>query len=450
MTDYTQYFDREEISAKIKNLLLDFDKKQNDIDYKKGIYIYGSPGSGKTSFVTKLLKQMDYDIIHYDAGYVRNKSLIDTITCNRIASQNVLQMMAKKKKRIVIVMDEIDGMNNGDKGGIVALTKLIRPKKTKRQKIENKTMNPIICIGGYTIDKKIRELMNVCNVFELPIPTKIQLNNLMSNVLPNYQDFELEIIDNAITYINGDLRKLDFVLEYAIKKPERMNKLKHLFENKLYNEDAKKITRQLLNTHCSIDKHSTIMNETERTIVSLLWHENVIDMLEEKHKLKSLPLYLKLLDNICYADYIDRVTFQSQIWQFNEMSSLMKTFYNNKIYHETFPENDNKYQPNDVRFTKVLTKYSTEYNNMLFLSNLCETLSLDKKDLMCMFGELRLFLDVPNIFKNDVLLQIESLMEDYEISKLEIRRIYRYLDKNEKKELQYCHNNDEEDVEEYI
>ena len=49
---------------------------------------------------------------------------------------------------------------------------------------------------------------------------------------------------------------------------------------------------------------------------------------------KTYPLYMKLLDNICYSDYIDRITFQKQIWQFNEMSSLIKTFYNNKIYHE--------------------------------------------------------------------------------------------------------------------
>lgn len=30
-------------------------------------------------------------------------------------------------------MDEIDGMNNGDKGGINTLIKLIRPKKTKNK-----------------------------------------------------------------------------------------------------------------------------------------------------------------------------------------------------------------------------------------------------------------------------------------------------------------------------
>lgn len=434
MENYSQYFDRIEVATKIKHLLLDFDEKQNRMDYKKGIYIYGGPGSGKTTFVTQLLKEMDYDIIHYDAGYVRNKSLIDTITCDRIASQNVLQMMERKKKRIVIVMDEIDGMNNGDKGGIMALIKLIRQKKTKRQKLENKTMNPIICIGGYNTDKKIRELMNVCNVFELPTPSSVQLHKLLEHKLPNYSKFEPSVIQNVIQYIDGDLRKLDFVMDYAIKKPEKMNKLKCLFEKKSYNEDAKKITHYLLNNACSIDTHSLIMNETERTIVSLLWHENVIDMLESKNKARSLPLYLELLDNICYADYIDRITFQSQIWQFNEMSSLMKTFHNNQIYHDAFPENNNQYEPNEVRFTKVLTKYSTEYNNMLFLYNLCETLSLDKKDLLCMFEELRMFKNVPNIYKNDSLLQIEKWFEDYEISKLEIRRIYRYLDKNEKKD----------------
>jgi len=97
---------------------------------------------------------LDYDIINYDAGDVRNKALIDNIASNNISNRNVLHMMTKKVKRIAIVMDEIDGMNNGDKGGITALIKIIRQKKTKKQRLENMTMNPIICIGNYYIDKK--------------------------------------------------------------------------------------------------------------------------------------------------------------------------------------------------------------------------------------------------------------------------------------------------------
>ena len=64
-------------------------------------------------------------------------------------------------------MDEIDGMNSGDKGGINSLIKLIRPKKTKKQKKEKSTMTPIICIGNQHIDKKIKEIMKVCLTYRI-------------------------------------------------------------------------------------------------------------------------------------------------------------------------------------------------------------------------------------------------------------------------------------------
>ena len=105
------------------------------------------------------------------------------------------------------------------------------------------------------------------------------------------------------------------------------------------------------------------MNETDRTSVGLLFHENIIDVLEQFPKNNTIPFYKDILNNICFSDYIDRITFQKQIWIFNEMSSLTKTFYNNYLYHEKFGNKKIDYNPKNVRFTKVLTKYSTEYNN---------------------------------------------------------------------------------------
>ena len=96
---------------------------QNNITTKKGIYIYGEPGSGKTTFVTNILKDLNYDIVKYDAGDIRNKAVIDAITEHNMSDINIMSLFNKKPKRIVIIMDEIDGMNNGDKGGINALIK---------------------------------------------------------------------------------------------------------------------------------------------------------------------------------------------------------------------------------------------------------------------------------------------------------------------------------------
>ena len=412
---------REEDANKIKDILKNFELNKHNLATKKGIYIYGDPGSGKSSFVINILKELDYDIIKYDAGDIRNKSIIDTITKHNMSDKNIMSLFHKKVKRLAIVMDEIDGMNNGDKGGINALIKIIRPKKTKKQRLEEITLNPIICIGNYHIDKKIKELMKVCNVIELKSPTKVQMSNLIDILLPLIDE---NIKASIITFIQGDLRKLNTVYDLYKNKQSilNINIIKNIFLMKSYNDDTRKITKKLINHNYSIDEHLTIMNETDRTIVGLLWHENIIDVIGKNKKEDSIPFYLKILDNMCFADYIDRITFQKQIWQFNEMSSLIKTFKNNAIYHETINNKKIKFNPTEVRFTKVLTKYSTEYNNSIFIQNLCQQLGMDKKDL---FG---FFFDIKNKYDPDTT-EMNMLFENYEISKLDINRIYRYLEK---------------------
>jgi len=145
-----------------------------------------------------------------------------------------------------------------------------------------------------------------------------------------------------------------------------------------------------------------------------------------------------MLDNVCFADYIDRITFQKQIWQFNEMSSLIKTLKNNKLYHETFDKKP-KFNPSEVRFTKVLTKYSTEYNNSTFIQNLCQQLGMDKKDALSFFLHIKQKYDET---------ELVALFENYDISKLDINRIYRYLEKYTKEDAESMSDAEIEEYEE--
>jgi len=409
---------REQQEKEIKNILKEFESNKNNLLFKKGIYVYGHPGTGKTTFVANILKDLNYDIIKYDAGDIRNTSVIEHITKHNMSDKNIMSLFNKNIKKIAIIMDEIDGMNNGDKGGINSLIKLIRPKRTKKQKLEEFTMNPIICIGNYRIDKKIKELMKVCNTVELKTPNSLEVSNIINKLMPSVDG---EIKTKLIHYIQGDLRKLNNMYHFNKNKPELFTcqNLENIFQIKSYNDDTKKITNKLINKHFPLSEHNNIINETDRTSVGLLWHENIIDAIEKLDKKQSVPFYISQLENICFADYIDRITFQKQIWQFNEMSSLIKTFKNNKLYHETF-KNKNKYNQTEVRFTKVLTKYSTEYNNSLFIQKLCQKLGMDKKDLIGFFIELS---------NNHENVEIINILENYEISKLDINRIYRYIEK---------------------
>jgi dephospho-CoA kinase len=374
---------------------------KQDETQKRGVYIHGPPGCGKTTFATSILKKLDYDIITYMASDSRNKNIVESINVSNMSDTNIMSIFCKKKKKLVILMDEIECMNNGDKGGINSLIKLIRPKKTKKQKLEQMTHVPIICIGNTTYDKKMKELMKCCFVIELKLPTLVQMNRLMIVASPSYAHLSSEI---------KDLKKV-----FQLVKAEKIN-FKGDIQSMLYSpvhEDSRQITKRLLNTPVSFHEHVYI-NDTERTIISMLWHENVIDIIQKMKK--KIPLYYTLLNEICFADYLDRIMFQKQLWGFNEMSFLLKTFYMNYLFHQEMPAS----KVSDIRFTKILTKYSTEYNNSGFIQKMCTELCMDKKDL---------FFYMQSLKPANTDLQIAQLFENTEITLLDIQRIYRYINK---------------------
>ena len=387
------------------------------IDVQKGIYVYGPPGSGKTRLIKHILKLLNYDMVYYSASDIRNKTVIDSITKYNMANVNVLSMFEKKKKKIAIVMDEIDGMNSGDKGGITGLIKLIRPKKTKKQKQEAYTFNPVICIGHHHFDKKIKDLMKVCHVFEVTAPSVPQINLLIDRFMPG-----LDHRSRYINYFQGDLFKFRSLFDLYAKKGGRVeyNSVKALLNQKSYNEDIKNTTKYIINNDTCISDHNHLVNETDRTIVALLWHENIIDMFGKFPHKEVVDFYISVLENMCFADFIDRITFQKQIWQFNEMSSLIKTMRNNSLYREFNAKKIPYTATTDVRFTKVLTKYSTEFNNYQFLYSLTQKLMMDKKDVLGFFTRLR-----ASGSDADML----GLVEELDIVPLDVNRMYRILDR---------------------
>lgn len=411
MIDYNDILNRNELKNKIINDVHNFESNKNDNKYKRGFYIYGNNGIGKSTFVKNILEELDYDIIQFNASNMRNKTIIENISCNNISNSSIISMFKQKKQKIAIVMDEIDGMNNGDKGGINSLITLIRNKKTKRQQEEPQSPNLIFCISTNEIDKKIGELMKVCNIYHINNPTDEQIKKLIH--------YKFKNIDNDIIFnlLQNDLRKLDSIYNIYLKNKNLLISpyFNKFISNKSIVENAKTVVSTLYNNNICFSKHSTIMNENDRTIVGLLWHENLSDLIDNNKPSIKLSFYQKILNNICFSDYIDRIIFQKQIWQLNELSCCIKIFYNNFILHDNNVCNIKRV--NDVRFTKVLTKYSTEFNNYTFFQKIVYKFQVDKKDIIKLFF----------YSKNSSVIE-KKITECYEISELEINRIYRYIE----------------------
>lgn len=393
---------RKEEERQFSTFLSEFNKL--DDKSKKCVYIYGPSGCGKTTFATNLLKKLGYDIIYYDAVDTRNKGIVDTLNISNMPDRNILSSFLKTQTKLAILMDEVECMNNGDKGGINSLIKLIRPKKTKRQQSEHITHVPIICIGNASQDKKIKELMKYSLYIELKLPTPHQTKVLIDTLVPAYSHVAPQV---------HDLKKIYQLVQLA------RNKFNGDVQTMLYtnvHEDTKCLTKRIMNSRNCFHYHTSI-NDTDRTILALLWHENIIDVLQKMPQSTHIVLYTMLLKEICFADYIDRITFQRQLWLFNEMSFLLKMFYTNYIFQTV---NQEKYKVSDVRFTKILTKYSTEYNNTSFIQKMCSELSMDKRDLFSYMQLLKTTHTEP---------QIAQLFEHTEITLLDVQRFYRYINK---------------------
>tara|TARA_Y100000739_G_C20603104_1_gene463964 strand:+ start:232 stop:1482 length:1251 start_codon:yes stop_codon:yes gene_type:complete len=393
---------RETIGNEILTILDDI-IKSDEITMKRCIFLHGEPGVGKTNFIKSLLQEK-YDLIYFDGSDPRTKTSIENLADHNIAKYNVSNLLNGIKKQIVVVMDDIESMNSGDKGGINALAKLIRPKKTKRQKKELRTINPIICISTNNIDKKIKEIMKVCHVIHLPTPTPNEMKNV-------YEKMHGDVNKNIdFTGFDGDLRSL---------------KLNNKRDNKVTTHDVKQIVYNLLKEKCDFGDHDILINDTHRTIVGLIYHENLATIINKVgYNINNTLMYKKILENICYADYLDRITFQKQIWQFNEISSLIKTMKTNHILHNTVKEPSKYIKATDINFTKILTKYSTEYNNNYFFQQLSFKLLTSYDELLLFFKSIRNNIE-----------EYYELMTIYDITEIDIARIYKYIDNIENYEI---------------
>lgn len=279
---------------------------ENYLSDNKDIYIIGCSGIGKTKMVKSYLNG------NYHLNYLSIQNISNMNDIYKYTNDSILNIMNKTKKQNIVVIDDIDILNNNEKKILNELIKQIKLYKKK----ETKTFK-FIFIGINQYDKKVKELMKLCNVIHL------KDNN----------EYEKNIQLNIKNVIEQKIKINSFI-------------------------------------------------ENEKATQCLMFHENIINHLKKE----DMHFYLQFLNNYCNGDYYDRVSFQKQLWIYNEMTYYLKMIHNYYLYIHSNVQI--KTQKEEYRFTKVLTKYSNEYNNQKFVIDLCNRLNISRKQLFTMKYEL--------------------------------------------------------------
>jgi replication factor C subunit 1 len=120
----------------------------------RGALVTGPPGIGKTPAVGLIVRGCGYEMIEFNASDERSATAVRKYF-------NEAKRSGCCGKRRVIVMDEVDGMSSGDRGGIGELAKVIAV-----------CAFPIICIANERGTPRLRPLASCCLDIRFARPTK--------------------------------------------------------------------------------------------------------------------------------------------------------------------------------------------------------------------------------------------------------------------------------------
>lgn len=172
---------------------------------ERAIIVSGPPGIGKTTAAHLAAKLEGYDVLESNASDTRSKRLVEAGVSDVMNNTSLLGYFAADgktvdaaKKKIVLIMDEVDGMSAGDRGGIAALAKFCK-----------KTEIPLILICNERKLPKMKPFDHVAFDIRFNRPTVDQIRSRIMTIC-HREGLKLPppVVDALIEGTNKDIRQI--------------------------------------------------------------------------------------------------------------------------------------------------------------------------------------------------------------------------------------------------
>jgi replication factor C subunit 1 len=293
----------------------------------RAIMLHGPPGIGKTTAAHLVAKLEGYDVVESNASDTRSKKLVEEGLRGVLSTNSLNGYFAgggKKvetgKKKMVLIMDEVDGMSAGDRGGVGALAAVCK-----------KTEVPMILICN---DRRLPKMKPFDYVtFDLPFrrPTVDQIRSrIMTIAFREGLKMPPPVINALIEGSHADIRQVVNMISTAKLDQEAMDFNKGKEMSKAWQKHVIlkpwDITSKILGGGMFASSSTATLNDkielyfNDHEFSPLMLQENYlgtnpINSLSysgKEKQLKLLELASDAADSISDGDLVDRMIHGSQ------------------------------------------------------------------------------------------------------------------------------------------
>lgn len=271
--------------------------------------ISGPPGVGKTTVARLVSLGLNYKITELNCSDARSRKAILEPLLSSSKSSCLTESAAVV--RSILIMDEIDGMCAGDRGGMGALVQVIKQTKI-----------PIICICNDRMSPKLKTIGNYSYDIRFAKPNKHQVTARMLEILRKEGISADETAVEQIIEASGcDVRQSLIILEMWARQGQVLTPaaaktgLRMMVKDPLsmighFDAAAKLLSRKDMKGMRHRDKVDLFFIDFD--IIPLIIHENyLMAMTNDANQLKRISL---AADSISFADTINAFMRNNKEW----------------------------------------------------------------------------------------------------------------------------------------